>query len=79
MSENDANGGRTFVTITNRDVWESVNKLRDEVRNYTQQTSDYPELKARVRGLELKFYALLAGVIGAIVLIVAKGGIPFAN
>lgn len=77
------NGDRTFVTITNRDVWNEVHGLRedvqgyrDEIRDYRSEISDYAQTKARVRALEFKFYGLLAGVVGAVIILVAKGGIP---
>lgn len=70
------NGGRTFVTITNRDVWEEVKELRKEVRTYTEAVNDYAETKSRLRALELKFYVIGAGLLAAIGVVVMRGGLP---
>jgi hypothetical protein len=50
-----------FIQITNRDIWEKLNEIEEEVRGFSQ--ADLPK---RVRALELRFYGILAGLIGAI-------------
>ena len=67
-----------FVRITNREIYDglrgverSVEALRTDMSNVLVENV---ELRKRVRGLELKFYAILAGLIGAIVVLVNIAG-----
>ena len=67
-----------FVRITNREIYDglrgverSVEALRTDMSNVLVENV---ELRKRVRGLELKFYAILAGLIGAVVVLVNIAG-----
>lgn len=75
--------GSDFVRITNREIWETLNVVRDEVRDVknicTNIEEENVELRRRVRALELKVYTILAGLTtgataGAVVLVRAMGG-----
>lgn len=60
MTESEKGNG-DFLRITNRDIWNKLNEIEEEVRGFSQ--ADLPK---RVRALELRFYGILAGLIGAI-------------
>jgi hypothetical protein len=64
----DTNGGG--IRITNREVYDSLLKL-EKTTDHLVSRVDYVlgenvELRKRVRGLELKFYGILAGLVGAV-------------
>jgi hypothetical protein len=61
MAEDETNGTPDFIRITNRDIWNKLNEIEKELRLLAQ--ADLPK---RVRALELRFYGILAGFIGAI-------------
>ena len=65
----------TFVRITNAMVYAELQATRADLRDLASRVGDYPDVKKRVRSLELKFYGVLAGLIAAAGLI-ATGGIP---
>jgi hypothetical protein len=67
-------GGQDFVRITNAMVYTELQATRADLRALAQAVNDYPEVKKRVRSLELKFYGVLAGLLTAIGVIVA--GLP---
>lgn len=67
------NGGRTFIRITNESVYAELQATRADVRALANSLSEYPEMKKRVRNLELKFYGILAGVIAAFGAVVMSG------
>lgn len=61
----EAPNGGTFIRITNQMVYAELQATRSDLRDLAQRVGDYPDLKKRVRLLELKFYGILAGVIAA--------------
>lgn len=61
---NGDDGAPTFVRITNQMVYTELQATRADLRSLANELNDYPELKKRVRALELRFYGVLAGVIG---------------
>jgi len=65
-----------FIRITNQAVYTELQAVRADVRDLIAHVSDYPEVKTRVKKLELKFYGILAGLIAAIGVIIANGGRP---
>ena len=67
-------GSSEFVRITNAMVYTELQATRADLRDLAKSIDDYPEMKKRVRGLELKFYGVLAGLITASGVIVA--GLP---
>ena len=84
MTGEDTNGD--FIRITNRDVWsrlgevEALNRhaIADNERNsraIAELRLDFAEYvkgtDKRIRGLELRFYGILAGLIGVLGAIVA--------
>lgn len=77
----DSNGNeQTFARITNREVYDAVVQLRDRVGALEHRIDDVlgenVELRKRTRGLELKFYGILAGLVGAVATFVAGLGGP---
>lgn len=74
MSENDG-----FIRITNREIYDGLQDVKDQVRSMRSDLSmilsENVELRKRVRGLELKFYAILAGLIGSLVAIFNVSGV----
>src|ERR1051326_6128095 len=69
-----------FVRITNREIWDSIQGLERTVSAMDNRLNsilnENVELRSRVRALELKTYALLAGVatgLGSAGLIALKG------
>lgn len=67
-----------FVRITNREVFERLGtveaKLDDALRQLSFQGDHLSEHTKRIRALELRFYGVLAGLIGAVV-VLAKSGV----
>jgi hypothetical protein len=57
-----------FVRITNREVYERLGKveakLDDALRTVTSQNATLIDQGKRVRALELRFYGVLAGLVG---------------
>lgn len=68
----------TFVRITNRQIYDGLNDVKDQVKSMRTDLSNIlaenVELRKRVRGLELKFYAILAGLIGSLVAVLNFSG-----
>jgi hypothetical protein len=58
------------IRITNREVYDAVMQLRDRVASIERRLdavlADNIELHKRTRSLELKFYGILAGLVGAV-------------
>lgn len=71
---NGEDGKRTFVRITNEAVYTELQATRADLRALAQQINDYPEVKKRVRALELRFYGILAGLVAALVVLAKVGG-----
>ncbi len=65
--------GNTFVRITNAMVYAELQATRADLRDLAVRVGDYPEVKKRVRSLELKFYGVLAGLISALAVIAGVG------
>jgi len=61
------NGGH--IRITNREVYDAVLDVKGRVQSLENRVDNVlgenVELRKRVRGLELRFYGVLAGLIGA--------------
>lgn len=55
-------GREPFVTLTNAEVWA-------EIRKHEETTGDggHADHEARIRSLEWRYYALLAGLLGGII------------
>ncbi len=68
-------GGSSFVRITNREVYDRLGgveaKLDDALRQLVVSTALGLDQGKRIRALELKFYGVLAGLIGAIAVLVS--------
>ena len=68
-----------FIRITNREIYEMVVSTRDTVRSMDSRMNailnENADLRKRVRALELKVYAGLAGVVAAIPVMARMGGI----
>jgi hypothetical protein len=66
----------TFIRITNQVVYAELQATRADLRALSTTMADYPEVKSRVRSLELRFYGVLAGLVaalGALGVAVARG------
>ena len=68
-----------FIRITNREIYEMVVSTRDTVKSMDSRMNailnENADLRKRVRALELKVYAGLAGVVAAIPVMARMGGI----
>ena len=66
------------VRVTNREIYDAVQELLADVaavkREIIQLGLDSRELTKRVRALELRFYGILAGLLGAIAVALRLGG-----
>lgn len=67
--EEDRNGA--FITISRREIFQSFQRIEREVSglrtDLSNILSENVDLRKRVRSLELKYYAVLAGLVGALV------------
>jgi hypothetical protein len=76
----------TFVQITNREIYDGMVQLRNDFQRVESKVDsnsalieekmgalveENTDLKKRTRGLELKFYGILAGLVTAIGIVVA--------
>jgi hypothetical protein len=73
--------GESFVRITNQDVWRMFNEMDKKLTNIEHKIEDQVEerveIRRRVRSLELKFYGILAGLLGGLTMfaaVIVKGG-----
>ena len=77
-SSGEGNNGNG-IRITNREVYDLVVELKDDVgdmaRMVDQVVRENKDLKKRLVGLEVKVYALLAGLIAAVAGALMKGDI----
>jgi hypothetical protein len=69
----EADGNGAIIRITNREVYDGLLKVEKSVDHLVQRV-DYVlgenvDLRKRVRGLELRFYGILAGLIGALTIL----------
>lgn len=69
------------VRITNREIYDLATSTRDEVRDIKAQLTmilgENVDIRRRTRALELKFYAILSGMggaLGLLALLFIKGG-----
>lgn len=73
----DSNGDPVFYRITNREVFERLGtveaKLDRALSHIDTLDGHISDLSKRTRALELRFYGVLAGLIGAIALLVRFG------
>lgn len=76
MSE-EPNGGA--VRITNREIYDAVEALKADVselaHKFDTALRDLDELRDRTRSLELKFYGILAALVGSVVVILRLAGV----
>lgn len=75
----DESNGQEFVRITNREVYERLGaveaKLDSALSTIDKQNATLIDYGKRVRALELRFYGILAGLIGAIAILARVGGV----
>lgn len=73
MTEHDG----AFIRITNREVYDRLGgveaKLDDALSNIRSRDKTIEEYGKRIRALEIRFYGVLAGLIGALVVLVRMG------
>jgi hypothetical protein len=69
-------GDEYAIRITNREVYDAVVQLRDRVASLERRVDsvlgENVELRKRTRSLELKFYGILAGLLGAVTVFMAS-------
>ena len=70
-----------FIKITNRDIWTKLEVIENDMKDLGGtiriQVTTGADINKRVRALELRFYGILAGLIGAIgtfVALILQGG-----
>jgi hypothetical protein len=78
MTESDNPNGFQ-VRYTNKEIMETIRSLEFHIQGLERRVDsvlgENVDLRSRVRGLELKFYGVLAGLVGAIVILFRLGGI----
>ena len=65
--------GEGYVRIGNREIYDILVQVRDRVSKLEDRVdnvlSENVDLRKRVRGLELRFYGIAAGLLSAIVVL----------
>jgi hypothetical protein len=78
-TENDNNGGAGFIRVSNREIYDGLMEVKTEVRDMRilvqNVLGENTDLRKRVKSLEIKFYGVLAGLLGALIVLL-KVGIP---
>lgn len=73
----DSNGGS--IRISNRELYDMMLQVRERVQALENRVDNVlgenVSLNKRVRGLELRFYGIGAGLVAAIVVLLRMGGI----
>lgn len=71
--------GEEFVRITNREVYNRLGtveaKLDAALSTIDKQNAQLIDYGKRIRALELRFYGVLAGLIGAMAVLARLGGV----
>jgi hypothetical protein len=66
------------VRISNRELYDMMSQVRDRVATLESRLDrildSSTDLSKRTRALELKFYSILAGLIGAVAVVLKIGG-----
>jgi hypothetical protein len=79
----EPSNGNNTIRITNRELYDTIQVLSNDVRDIKSGMETYKtdnrDLRTRVRALELRFYGILAGLVGAIIILlrVSTGGKAF--
>jgi hypothetical protein len=80
--EQDLDDGQVFVRISNRQIYneltrltKAVDKLESRVDNVLSENVD---LRKRTRALELRSYGIMAGLLGAVVVLLKIGSFNIA-
>jgi hypothetical protein len=67
------------VRYTNKEIMETIRSLESHIQGLERRVDsvlgENVDLRTRVRGLELKFYGVLAGLVGAVVILFRLGGV----
>lgn len=71
--------GEGFIRISNRELYDMMSQVRDRVASLENRVDNVlgenTDLRKRVRALELKSYGIMAGLLGAVVVLLRVGGI----
>ncbi len=72
--------GEGFVRIGNRELYDMMVQVRDRVGQLENRVDNVlgenVDLRKRVRSLELKSYGIMAGLLGALLVLLRVGGVP---
>lgn len=75
----DDNGGSGFIRVSNREIYDGLMEVKAEVRDMRvlvqNVLSENSDLRKRTKALEVKFYGVLAGLLGAVVVLLKVGGV----
>lgn len=88
--ELEGDDAQTFVRITNRQIYDALTRQENELAKLTNRVdnafgengvmakilAENIDLRKRVRGLELRFYGIAAGLMAAIVVLLRLGSVP---
>ncbi len=71
--------GEGFIRINNRELYDMLTQVRDRVQGLENRVDNVlgenVDLRKRVRALELKSYGIMAGLLGAVLVLLRAGGI----
>jgi hypothetical protein len=72
--------GEGFIRISNRELYDLMTQVRDRVvRNESRieiLSAESATQTKKIRGLELRFYGIGAGLLAALVVLLKVGGVP---
>jgi len=70
MPEDSSNDGGGFIRVSNREIYDSLQTVKTEIVGIRADLhlimGENVELRRRVRGLELRVYTILAGMLTAL-------------
>lgn len=64
--ETPEENGNTFVRITNREIYNALQELKSAMVKLADQGDTIEDHGSRIRALELRWYGVVAGLMGAL-------------